>query len=463
MSLAKADISKIWGKGKLKALFAPVDNATIILFRMMFGGIMFWEVTRYFKYDWITKYWIAPKFNFSYTPFNFQPLEGDGMIIIWYILGVLALCIFLGLFYRVSISLFFLIFTYTFLLDQARYLNHFYLICLISFFMIFIPASRAFSLDSLFFKKKRSNVNAAWNLWLIRFLIGLPYFFGGIAKINPDWLRGYPMHLWLGRQIDFPIIGKFFTDEWMIQLMSFSGLLLDLAIVPLLLFKRTRIWGFIIIISFHLLNSELFIIGIFPWFMIAATTLFFAPDWPKTLITKLSSGNINLPILTKDEIKNNFPYHKKTIIALAICSGILVITPFRHILIKANVHWTEEGDRYAWRMKLIEKYGNAILLVKNKQNGQVSQIKNGDYLADWQISAMGGNPILIWKFTQIVKNDFKLKGEDVQIFVVAKASLNGREFEPIIDPNIDFSNAEMKVFGHDNWILPSTIPLKNQR
>lgn len=40
-------------------------------------------------------------------------------------------------------------FTYVFLLDRAQYLNHFYLICLSSFLMIWLPAHRACSLDAL--------------------------------------------------------------------------------------------------------------------------------------------------------------------------------------------------------------------------------------------------------------------------------------------------------------------------
>ena len=281
MKPLKGEISEIWGKAKIKNLFAPIDNATIVLFRIMFGGIMLWEVTRYFRYDWISRYWIEPYFNFAYSPFNFQPLPGDGMYVLWYILGALAIFIILGLFYRISATLFFLLFTYTFLLEQARYLNHFYLVVLVSLIMIFIPAHRSFSLDALIFKKIKSNFNPAWNLWLIRFTIGIPYFFGGIAKINPDWLRGYPLHNWLLGDLDFPIIGKYFTEDWMIMIMSYSGLLLDLAVVPVLLFKRTRVWGFIVIVLFHLMNARLFSIGIFPWFMIAATTLYFAPDWPK--------------------------------------------------------------------------------------------------------------------------------------------------------------------------------------
>ena len=64
-----------------------------------------------------------------------------------------------------------------FLVEQTRYLNHFYLICLVSFVLIFIPANKAFSIDALLNKKIKTNFAPMWALWLLRIQIGVPYFF----------------------------------------------------------------------------------------------------------------------------------------------------------------------------------------------------------------------------------------------------------------------------------------------
>lgn len=138
-----------------------------------------------------------------------------------------------GFWYRLSATLFFLGFTYVFLLEQARYLNHFYLISLISFLMIFVPAHRAFSIDAL--SGARSATAPAWALWLLRAQIGIPYFYGGLAKLNGDWLRGEPMRVWMASGTDFPLIGPWFTDERVVFLFAYGGLLIDLLVVPLLL------------------------------------------------------------------------------------------------------------------------------------------------------------------------------------------------------------------------------------
>lgn len=76
-------------------------------------------------------------------------LAGGWMYVHFLALGILAVFVALGLWYRTSAALFFLGFTYVFLLDHTNYLNHFYLISLVSFAMIWVPAHRAASLDSL--------------------------------------------------------------------------------------------------------------------------------------------------------------------------------------------------------------------------------------------------------------------------------------------------------------------------
>lgn len=461
MQIQKGEISEILGKRKFKNLFAPIDNASIILFRIMFGVIMFWEVTRYFKYHWIERYWVTPYFNFAYTPFNLSPLSENGMYMLWYVLGALAIFITVGFLYRISTVLFFLLFTYTFLLEQARYLNHFYLVIIVSFILIFIPAHRNFSIDSKIFKGIKSSYNASWNLWLIRLTVGIPYFFGGIAKINPDWLRGYPLKDWLLGDQNFPVIGQYFTEHWMVMIMSYSGLLLDLAVVPVLLFKRTRLIGFIAICLFHLMNVELFEIGIFPWFMIAATSLYFSPNWPRKLIQKIVFKG------DKTQETNNFnpnpKYQKAVLYGLGIFFAIQVFLPMRHLLIKGNVHWTEEGHKYAWHMKLRSKDGRTDFMVKSKATDELIEVNIGGYLQDWQERKMDGNPQMIWKFAKFLKEEYGRMGVDVEVYAQALASLNGRAYQYIIDPNVDLAAQKKPFFGHAEWILPLEVPLKNQR
>src|SRR5947209_5308491 len=258
-------------------LFVQVDITPLVRFRIAFGVIMLWEVGRYFVYNWIFEDFVQPEFFFTYYGFSWvHPWPGPGMYIHFALLGVCAMAIALGLFYRVATILFFLGFTYVFLIDQARYLNHFYLVCLYSFLLMFVPAHHSVSLDARWRPRIKSGLVPAWSLWVLRAQICVVYLMGGIAKLSSDWLQGEPMRLWLHQRTAFPVIGRFFHHEWMVYAFSYSGLLFDLLIVPMVLWRRTRALAFGLAVIFNLMNAQLFQIGIFPWLTLGATVLLFA-------------------------------------------------------------------------------------------------------------------------------------------------------------------------------------------
>ena len=61
------------------------------------------------------------------------------------VMGLLAVAIAIGLLYRLACALYFLSFAYVFLLDQAQYLNHYYLVLILCLLMVFLPAHRLLS------------------------------------------------------------------------------------------------------------------------------------------------------------------------------------------------------------------------------------------------------------------------------------------------------------------------------
>ena len=87
----------------LHRLFEPVDIASLVYFRIAFGAIMLWEVLRYFESDWVHRYYIDPTLYFPYYGFGWiRPWPGNGMYLHFSGLGVLAIWIMLGLWYRFS-------------------------------------------------------------------------------------------------------------------------------------------------------------------------------------------------------------------------------------------------------------------------------------------------------------------------------------------------------------------------
>ena len=439
-------------QGLLARLFVPVDIASLAFFRIAFGAVMLWEVWRYFNYGWISRYYIEPGFHFTYFGFDWiKPWPGDGMYYHFFALGLLAACIMAGFLYRLSATLFFLGFSYVFLLEQARYLNHFYLVALISLVLIFVPAHRALSLDSLIRPALRSETVPAWALWLVRAQLAVPYIFGGIAKLNPDWLAGEPIRTWLAARTDFPVIGSFFTQEWMVYLFAYGGLLLDLFVVPALLWPRTRPFAIMAAFAFHLTNNSLFHIGIFPWFMMAGTLMFLPPHWPRFFLRAWKR-----PRGAARRYPQAHTGRQKYAITglLGLFMAYQVIMPLRNHLYPGDVAWTEEGHRFSWRMKLRDKEATAVFYATDPVSGRTWKVRTKDYLQSWQKTEMESRPDMILQFAQFLAADFRRQGYDrIEIRAQVMASLNGRPDQLLIDPNVDLA-AQPRTLMSTSWILP---------
>ena len=107
--------------------------------------------------------------------------------------------------------------------------------------------------------------------------------------------------------------------------------------------------------------------------------------------------------------------------------------PLRHWAIKGDVLWTEEGHRMSWRMMLRSKSGLASYKIVNKTTGEVNYVKKGDYLTRKQIRQASTKPDVIWQFSQRLKEIYAEKGEEIEIYVNARVSVNYKERKQLID------------------------------
>lgn len=428
-------------------LFSPVDIAPLIFFRVCFGGLMLWEVWRYFNYDRISRYFVEPSYFFHYFGFEWvKPLPGDGMFLLFHGLGLLSVLIMFGALYRLSMTLFFISFTYVFLLDKAQYLNHFYLVSLVSFLMIFIPAHRSHSVDALLRPSLRARFVPRWSLDVLRAQMAIVYFFGGLAKLNPDWFAGEPLRQWMAERTDFPFIGHLFREEWMVALFSAGGLLIDLFIVPLLLWKPTRIPALLLATTFHLMNSQLFNIGIFPWFAIGATLMFMPPAWFRRLLAFLPgeqafTGSVG------------FAYSRWITVGILLYFAVQVLLPLRHWLYPGDPSWTEEGHTLAWHMRLRSKSGDIAFYLSDPDSGSAWQVDARDYLTSRQFDQMKDNPDMILRFSHHLADLHRDAHPNIRVHVRAMISLNSREPQLLIDPTADLAQMPDSLLAAD-WILP---------
>ena len=446
----------------------------MIFFRVAFGLVLAWHAWRYIRDDLVREVFVEPRYLFAYDHFGWvERLPEAGMLALFYVTGALALCIALGLWYRLSAALFTLVFFYTFLLEQSEYQNHYYLVCLIGLLLIFVPAHGAFSLDARRRPAARRSTAPAWMLWLLRFQIAVPYFFGGIAKLNYDWLHGQPMAWRLSVSTDSPFFGPLFREPWVVYAFSWGGLGFDLFVVPFLLWRKTRLAAYAVAVAFHLSNSLMFQIDFFPPFMIAATTLFFPPDWPRTWVARLRRRGAEVdagapraaalhPSPTSAATPWRRPAQRLLLLGLLVYVGVQLLVPLRHFLQPGNVLWTQEGFRYSWRMKMSVLHTRIRFLATDPERGASREIDPLDYLTPKQRNAMSTKPRMILQFAHHLADELRADGwQAVEVRAEAMSSLNGRKPQWLVDPGFDLAS-EVRVPRRPAWIQPLEVRLEQR-
>ncbi|TYB77035.1 HTTM domain-containing protein [Bizionia myxarmorum] len=455
---------------KIQTYLAKQTSAVpLVVFRMLFGIMMLFSIVRFWANGWIEKLYLEPTFHFSFYGFEWVKPLGNYTYLLFAICGLAALSVALGFKYRLAIITFFLTFTYIEFMDKTTYLNHYYFISILSFLMIFLPAHVSFSVDSYLKKVSYSKV-PNWTIDSIKLLLGLVYFYAGLAKINSDWLfKAMPLKIWLPSKYDLPFIGEnLMQQEWFHYAMSWSGMFYDLAIPFLLLYKRTRLFAFIIVIFFHVFTRILFPIGMFPFIMIISTLIFFDANFHQKIINfvagiwKVLRQEMSLAIQAPIKVVDRYQVQNKRVLmpVLFMFFMIQMLLPFRYFAYPGELFWTEEGYRFSWRVMLMEKMGYTTFTIKNKETGAMFVVDNSDFLTDFQEKQMSFQPDFILEYAHFLGDHFAAQGHEyIQVFAESYVALNGRLSQPYIDFTVDLYK-EHESFQHKTWVLPFNDVIK---
>lgn len=440
-----------------KYINAYTDSSPLVIFRIGFGFMMLFSIIRFWSKGWIEKIYIEPSFHFTYYGFEWVKPLGDKIYILFILCAISSALIAIGLKYKLAIITFFLSFTYIELLEKTIYLNHYYFICVLSFLLIFLPLNSSFSIDNLI-NNKKSNSVPRWTIDSIKLMLGIVYIYAGLAKINSDWLlQALPLKIWLPSKYDLPIIGETLMQEnWVHFAMSWGGMLYDLLIPFLLLYKRTRTFAFLLVVFFHVFTRVLFPIGVFPYIMIISALIFFDAKFHKKIINILKK--IINPIskrLSQINIQNvKFYSNKKIIWVLAIFFILQLTIPLRHLSYNGNIMWHEQGYRFSWRVMLMEKLGYTTFKILDNDKNQFFYVQNEEFLTSYQEKQMSFQPDFILEYAHFLGKHFKSKGfENIEVFAESYVSLNGRRSQMYIDPEINLLNIK-DSFKNKYWILP---------
>ncbi|UOB16193.1 HTTM domain-containing protein [Abyssalbus ytuae] len=432
-----------------KLLFKQIDNSPLIVFRIIFGLLIALESFGAIFTGWITRTLVEPEFTFNFIGFDFlQPLPGYGMYFYFAVMGFCGLLVMTGYKYKWSLGLFTILWTSVYLMQKASYNNHYYLLILICILMLLVPANRYFSIDAKQNLAIKSISMPRWCSLIIILQIWIVYTYASLAKIYPDWLDLSVAETLMKPKQNYPVIGQILQQKWLHAFISYTGIFFDLLIVPLLLWKPTRVLAFIASIIFHIFNSIVFQIGIFPYLSLAFTLFFFEPATIRNIFLKKK------PLYTENEII--IPKYRTSLMVIGSIYFLVHISlPLRHWLIKDDVLWTEEGHRLSWRMMLRSKQGYISFKVVDKNSGQTSIVYPKDYLSKKQQRIIATKPDVIWQFVQRLKKNYNNEGKEVAIYINrSKVRVNNGELMPFIDPDVDLASEKWHPLKHHTWILP---------
>jgi len=455
----------------LNFLFKERDATTVSLFRIGFGIMMVIEMVYYLKVDFVYNAITGPQLLFKYPGLEFiNPLPDTYMYIINVLLLLSAILITIGEFCQIAALFFFLGYTYFFLQDATYFNNHFYLISLLSFLLIFIDADKTLRFRNILKKDNPQKIKPAvvpnWNIWIIRTLLILVFFFSGLAKINGDWLSGEITKAMFTSFSKDSGLGQYLQSSFNIKLFAIGGMLFDLLIGFILKFKPTRNIGIIGLIIFNALNAIFWNdIGIFPYLMIAITIIFCEPETVSKFFHKEKKEKIKKSKKNKQALKTATPKiienkplqwngkRKLTAGLLGLFILVQILFPLRHYVMTNNPDWTGVGALFAWRMKAqtrtIESIDMNLFVL---DTGETQKVDTYSFLTANQKIHFVEDPRRLVQLARHVSKTAAEQGfPNLGVKADIKVSFNGREPQHMFSPELNLVEVDLK---DPSWILP---------
>lgn len=344
---------------------------------------------------------------------------------------------------------------FLFLCEAARYVNHYYLYLMLSALLavVSLDTPNAYPADC-----------RRWHLLLLRLQISIVYFFGGLVKLNAEFLvRGEPLRSYMHAAARAHALGplsELLGSAGMVMPCALFATAFDLGAGFTLWHPKLRVPTAIASLAFHFCNHLVFpTIGSFPFVSLAATALFLPPSPAPLAVArpKAVAGGLR----------------RVATIAFGACwVGGNIMAPLRHHFLSDDVSWTKLGNDFAWRMMSdttdgwmsVTVYVGAAARTLSPTSvplpGEVS-------LPEHSISLLLASPSLLEQFVDAVaaaecarhhpaaalfRHGGIAEGTCApRVFVDAWKSVNNRPYQRWADPMFDFGGR----FG-DNDNKPST-------
>ncbi|KAH8338328.1 hypothetical protein KR067_013702 [Drosophila pandora] len=436
----------------------PVDGAALGIFRMLYGAAMLID--------------IAEERGGGQLDVRFgEPLHChfpliNGMRALDYpLMGCVYLCMWLGAWgimlgyrFRVSCLAFLVPYWYIFLLDKPTWNNHSYLFGLVGTLLLFTQAEAYCSLDN-WLHPRRSPCIPYWNYFLIKFQFFVLYMYAGLKKFSLEWLSGYAMSNLSQHWVFAPF--RQMLDPELIDLLivHWFTAFFDLSIAFFMTLEKTRLLVTPFMISFHLMNSRLFVIGMFPWVCLAEVPLFFSFDWPRRLWASKSQ------LQSSDPKQPGILSRLRTCLILGYCA-LQLFLPYSHFITKGYNNWTNGLYGYSWDM-MVHSYDTlqtSIQVVDNESR----QVHNLNPFAFTEYDRWTKYADMAVQYAKCIEENLKVAqhpaiGSNISIYFDIWCSMNGRFQQRSFDPRVDLLKAKWSPFEATSWSLPLLTELNHMR
>lgn len=395
-------------------LAIPVNGASLAVLRICLGVVMMLEA-----YSLATpsammqgrtpmeSFYVGQenKFHLPYDGFEWLPmLPPDGMWAVLALQAVAGAFMAAGFFYRPAVVAAFLSFAYFFGVESTRtyWQSYYYVEFLFMFLILWMPAARRFSVDAWLARRRGQPLPETvpfWNLFVLRGQLVIAYFYAGFCKLNADWMLDFMPVRWdLGEarliqsppsflsQAQVEAVKNFLQSVEFAGFIAWVGTFFDLAVGFLLVFRRTRLLGFALMVIFHSTNHFVIYENI-DWFPLVGVTtalIFLSAEWPQRFWTWLrepyftrpdkgwmTAGAVMVPVVgalmgwkaaaSKRGVATGSPGPwAARFVAMWLVWQFLM--PLRQFAIPGDARFTYEGLSWSWRLKADDHQAQSALL-----------------------------------------------------------------------------------------------------
>lgn len=441
-------------------LYRPNSTLSISVLRITFGFFVMWQA--YNKGIRIFTGTAMDGFEFKYPFFGWvhgSPEYAGILAVAWFVAGLLFAA---GFLFRVTGPFCFFITLYSYLIAADRYLNHEYMELIFLLLLSLSPAHYRLSVDSYIWKLPKLAPN--YHLFALKVQTEIILVYAGLVKINYDWLHLQPLSNWLAAKSELVFFGSVWLHSWGVAIGAYGIIVLHILGAPLMFWKKTRLPVFLVYSAFHIINSQIFPIDIFPWMTIACSTLFFNADWPAQMLVAAKrvfkirqvsiDGHPATTVMRSSYRVSFLDMSMSGIFLIWLVTQILL--PIRCLFYLGNVDWTGEGSRFSWRMMLESRSCpvlNFVLIDPNTQKLIFADLK-AMMPQKKQLLFVCREPDQVLQTAVRLKEIYTkeaLLSDSTEVHAYILRSLNYRKPSLYVDPKRDLAKESIMSLGY-TWL-----------